>query len=643
MNELMRDEEAFMKKKVQMFCMLVFLVFVGAWIVLDKDKEVVFRLDENAVPIIWVKCDTGVIEVSAWKEEVSGNTYFFLPSFVSSNTVYFGNLSENKLHIDGRSIKSDAKLEWQEERVYKFEITDTEKNIKKYNIKFLKSANVPTLFIDTDSGNMEYINDGKEKEENGRISIIAENGMTEYKGKLTGISGRGNSTWSRAKKPYSFSLGRAESLCGMEAGKKWNLLALFHEGNKMNGKVALDMGEAVGLAYTSQSVWVDLYLNGEYAGIYLLAEPVTVGKGRVEVYDLEKENAALNDNWWSAPTFCEEKEKGYLINNGENVTGGYLIEKDFPSYYEVEPAGFVTDSEACFTIKSPKNASKEQVTYIHGYMQQIEDMIMMGEPDYDTYIDLDSFTKRFIVDEIAWSYDTGVTSMYFYKERDNTMLYAGPVWDYDLAFGETSTACVGAKMVDYEETIVNNIRDGYEKLNWYSYLYEDEEFYTTMLDNYREFLPWLEELLEVKIDEYAKQIKQSVRLDSVRWEHEALPGNKSGIYVEFDNNVRYLKFFLAKRLNYLNERWGVEYKEFEIPCNGQMHEVKFEADGQIIGSIQILDGQELKELPQIESEEAVSWCFSYSDEPYTSKLPIYEDVTLYAKWGDLGFGDSHDK
>ena len=624
-------EEAFMKKKVQLLCMLVLLIVMGVWISLDKGKEVVFRLDENDAPVIWIKCDTGIIELSAWKDEVSEDTYFFLPSFVSGNTIYFGNLSGNKLCIDGKKINSDSKLEWQEEHVYKFDVIDTEKSAKEYNIIFLKSENVPTLFIDTDSGSLEYVNSNKENEEAGQISVITQNGMIEYQGKLTSIAGRGNSSWIREKKPYSFSLGSAQSLCGMDAGKKWNLITLFHEGSKLNNKVALEMAEAIGLAYTSQSAWVDLYLNGEYAGIYLLTEPVSVGNGRVEVYDLEEENTALNDNWWNASTFHEEKEKGYLINSGTNVTGGYLIEKDFPSYYESEPVGFMTNSNASFTIKSPKNASKEQVTYIQRYMQQIEDMIMAGEPDYDTYIDLDSFTKRFIVDEIAWNYDTGVTSMYFYKDRDNNMLYSGPVWDYDLAFGETSTTWVEGKMVDYEETIVANIRDGYEKLNWYSYLYEDEQFYKTMVDNYKEFLPYMEELIEVKIDEYAQQIKQSVRLDSVRWENEALPGNKSGIYVDFDNNIRYLKFFLAKRLNYLNERWGVEYKKIEIPCNGQMHEVKFEVDGKIIESIQILDGQEIKEFPQIESEEAVRWWFSYSDEPYTSKLPIYEDVILYAK------------
>ena len=620
-----------MKKKVQLLCMLVLLIFMGVWMLFDKGKEVVFRLDENDAPVIWIKCDTGIIELSAWKDEVSEDTYFFLPSFVSGNTVYFGNLSGNRLSIDGKKINSDSKLEWQEEHVYRFEVIDTEKSTKEYNIIFLKSANVPTLFIDTDSGNMEYLNSNKENEEAGQISVITENGMMEYQGKLTSIAGRGNSSWSCAKKPYSFSLGSAQSLCGMDAGKKWNLLSLFYEGSKMHNKFALEMAEAIGLAYTSQSVWVDLYLNGEYAGIYLLAEPVSVGNGGVEVYDLEKENTALNDKWWNASRFHEKKEKGYLINSGANVTGGYLIEKDYLWYYESEPVGFMTNSNACFTIKSPKNASKEQMTYIHSYMQQIEDMIMAGEPDYDTYIDLDSFTKRFIVDEIAWNYDTGVTSMYFYKDRDNNMVYSGPVWDYDLAFGETSTTWAEGKMVDYEETIVTNVREGDEKLNWYSYLYKDEQFYKTMVDNYKEFLPYMEEIIEVKIDEYAQQIKQSVRLDSIRWENEALSGNKSGIYVDFDNNIRYLKYFLAKRLNYLNERWGVEYKEFEIPRNDQMHEVKFEVDGKIIESIQILDGQEIKEFPQIESEEEVMWWFSYSDEPYTSKLPIYEDVILYAK------------
>ncbi|MBQ6886828.1 MAG: CotH kinase family protein, partial [Lachnospiraceae bacterium] len=594
-------------------------------------KEVVFRLDENGAPVLWIKCDTGIIELNAWIDEVSENTYFFLPSFVNDDTIYFGNLSGNKLNIDGNKIKTDSKLEWQEEHAYRFEVTDAEKNVKKHNIIFLKSANVPTLFIDTDSGSMEYLNSGKENVEAGQISVIAENGRIDYQGKLPSIAGRGNSSWSCAKKTYSFNLSSAQSLCGMDSGKKWNLLSLFQEGSKLNNKVVLEMAEAMELTYTPQSVWVDLYLNGEYAGIYLLTESVSVGKGRVEVFDLEKENTALNNQWWSASTFHEEKEKGYLINGGANVTGGYLIEKDYVWYYESEPTGFVTDSNACFTIKSPKNASKEQVSYIHSYVQKIEDMIMEGVPDYDNCIDLDSFAKRFIIDEIAWNYDAGVTSMYFYKERDNDKLYSGPVWDYDLAFGETSTTWVEGKMSDYEETIVTNLRDEYEKLNWYSYLYEDERFYAAVVDKYRDFLPYMEELINVRIDEYAQQIKQAVKLDSVRWKNENMSGNKPGIYVEFDNNIRYLKFFLAKRLNYLNERWGVEYKEFEIPCNGQMHEVKFEADGKVIESIQVLDGQEIIKFPQFEPGKELGWYFSYSDEPYTSKLPIYEDVTLYAK------------
>ena len=77
------------------------------------------------------------------------------------------------MNIDGNKIKTDSKLEWQEEHSYRFEVTDAEKNVKKHNIIFLKSANVPTLFIDTDSGSMEYLNSGKENVEAGQISVIA--------------------------------------------------------------------------------------------------------------------------------------------------------------------------------------------------------------------------------------------------------------------------------------------------------------------------------------------------------------------------------------------------------------------------------------------------------------------------------------
>lgn len=66
-----------MKKKVQLLCVLVLLIFMGVWIFLDRGKEVVFRLDENGAPVLWIKCDTGIIELNAWIDEVSENTYFF--------------------------------------------------------------------------------------------------------------------------------------------------------------------------------------------------------------------------------------------------------------------------------------------------------------------------------------------------------------------------------------------------------------------------------------------------------------------------------------------------------------------------------------------------------------------------------------
>lgn len=71
----------------------------------------------------------------------------------------------------------------------------------------------------------------------------------------------------------------------MELGKKWNLLALFYEWDRMHTKIALDMAREMGITCTPESTWVDLYCNGQYVGLYLLTETVSVGDGRVEIHD----------------------------------------------------------------------------------------------------------------------------------------------------------------------------------------------------------------------------------------------------------------------------------------------------------------------------------------------------------------------
>lgn len=566
-----------------------------------------------------------------WENEVDGSYYFFLPAFEQGRVAKIVIPKGEKVWMNQESVKNGQKIELTEQAAYQFEVKmEAGGGSQEYEVIFMCSANIPALFIDTESGSMEYLLESKENEESGTIKVIGAGGELQYKGRVERLSGRGNSTWLEFhKKSFALKLQEKKALCGLETGKRWNLLALYEEGSRMGTKIAMDMAQYMGLKYTSGMTWVDLYLNGEYAGNYILSETVTVGEGRVEIYDLEEENARNNPVLDSVPRFEEENSKGYELEHVETVDGGFLLEKDFSVYYEKEGSGFVTDSGNCFSIKAPEHASREQVEYIRSYIQKIEDSIENGDKEYLNYIDLDSFAKRFLVDEISLDGDANISSMYFYKEKGDDTLYAGPVWDYDNGMGECNSGWAEGHCVDYEWSTRYPFKP--ERLEWTTLLYGQPEFFEAMRANYIVLLSFMDELLEMRIDEYAETVRASVAMDRARWQNEDLTECMPGNYLSFDNNIRYLKYYLAKRLNYLNGEWEIYGMDFAVEGNGKIHTVNLMVDDKIIGSIPVMDGDIIQELPALDEEKYWGWYFTYSKEKYRTSLPIYEDCTLFAR------------
>lgn len=587
--------------------------------------------DEN--PYIAVRTENSENRIRLWQDEEGGSAYFFLPSCVTHHRVKFGDLGSKSVRIDGELFEEGDIFTWEEDREYQVAITDGAYDVRTYPLTFMKSENIPAVFIDTESGNMEYLHENKYNEETGDICVVRENGNTEYQGKLERISGRGNITWEFEKKPYTFKLSEKYPLCGLEQGDKWRLLALWLEGTKLDNKIAMDLAEEMGLKYSVQGTWVDLYLNGEYAGNYLLTESISVGEGRVDIHDLEKDNKQYNEDLAHAATYEEKDNKGYLIDNGNDITGGYLIEKENSEYYKSEICGFETSIGNKFTIQAPQHASGDQVKYIQEYVDIIDRMVQNGMTEVWEYLDQDSFVKRFLLDEISLDIDTGVTSMYFYKERDDDKLYSGPAWDYDNAFSDGRSNQLGNVGYDYEHTVLEDCDNDSDRLNWYSKLYDTPEIQQHIIEEYTDLLPFFEELLDHRIDEYANLIDASVKMDQALWSHEDGEETFCGKYANYDARVKYTKYFIAKCLNWLCTRWGVEHEEFATPSNGEMHTVTFENYEGVYAVMEIMDGTELENPPEYDESVFQGWENRYNKERYRRQIPIYEDIVFYnGRW-----------
>lgn len=620
-----------MRKRNYLLLMLVIFLGLGLLYGNYVGKNRVFLAIDGGGPYVAIHQERSVNRVDLWQDEEEKKDYFFLPSCVRAPRVKLKGLEENKIWIDGTLYEEGDIFRWEEEREYQMQVTNADYEVRTYAVTFMRSANIPAVFIHTDSGSMEDLNADKENEETGEICIVREDGNTEYQGRLERISGRGNSTWNYEKKPYALKLAEKSPLCGLDRSDRWRLLALWREGSKMDNKIAMDLAQEMGMAYSTQGAWIDLYLNGEYAGCYLLTESVSVGEGRVDIYDLEKDNKRYNKDIDNATPYQEENSKGYLIENGDNITGGYLIEKDHPKHYAAEANGFVTPAGEQFTINAPRHASREQVEYIRACVENIERMVLEGDPQIWEYLDLDSFARRFLLEEVVLNTDAGLTSMFFYKEQNDGKLYSGPMWDYDNSLGERNSDSEAG--YDYTLSIVETTENASNVLDWYARLYENPQLRARVVEEYRKILPFFEELLESGIDEYAEWIGASLKMDSVLWADKNIKGDSTGKYPEYADNIKYLKYFIARRLNWLCERWDVAHEEFPVPSDGSMHTVTFANYEGVIDTMEIMDGQELEHPLEYDESMYQGWTDEYTGERYRRQIPIYADTVFYnAKW-----------
>ena len=148
-----------------------------------------------------------------------------------------------------------------------------------------------------------------------------------------------------------------------------------------------------------------------------------------------------------------------------------------------------------------------------------------------------------------------------------------------------------------------------------------------MVTLYREkALPYLNDLLDHRLDEMVSQSRASIAMDRVRWEDNE---NRYQYYEEYDNSVRFLKYFIEQRRNFLNEVWleGANY-----------HNLSFVVDGEVWQRYCIKDGELPTDEPvpvRYASNSLFMGWLSENGVPYDMYKPIYEDITFYAVWQEL--------
>ena len=388
---------------------------------------------------------------------------------------------------------------------------------------------MPIVAINTDSGDpitskTEYVT--------GSISVLGCEQQYELHNKDMEIRGRGNNSWTAyPKKSYKIKLAEKENLFGLGAGKErvWVLLANHCDQSLLRNHMALELSRYFqGIAWGPASTSVEVYFNGEYAGVYLLAEEIKVSGDRVDIQD----------------------------TNADAVDTGYLVE--LSNYAEGDIFQVARRNYQIHSTLSKNGATKrKQINYIKQYIQQCHDALEDGdEVKFRELVDVDSFLATYLVEEIVKNLDSQWDSFYLYKDAGGKLCF-GPVWDFDLSLGNANE---GAEF--YEGIFVGNgqgSKNGPDA--WFTLAMQQTWFRELVAEKWKEVYDSVAQMPQFILDE-GKIGLASYKRNFKRWDIFGTVQNREPEDIvalhTYKAHYEYLAQWTANRIAWLDETFRNE-------------------------------------------------------------------------------------
>ncbi len=522
------------KKPIRLMCLAVMLLCITVILYrVNYNEEDIDRMDSEAASewsaqgmndFLPVQLRTGsggsVQNIKLFRtQEIC---YAFLPAYADlSGLVCSYEAAVSSVSLDGQIIPMGQTLESVETgRTYELVITDREHNVLQYPLVFLQSENIPAVFIDTSSGSMDYVNAVKGNEEPGHFTCITAEGAVDSQSVVSRIKGRGNTSWSSNGKrnQYNVRLKETVGVLGMDSARNWVLQSNKFDDSMMKNKLSYDFARDIGVPYAVDSKFADLYLNGEYMGTYLICEKVEVAENRIDTsnqYMIERDDRT------------DPRDKNAVEREDSQI----------PQVQSVEtPYGY-------FAVHNPENMSEGENSYITDYLGSTSWSIenAQNSDDFINYIDVDSFAKLYIMNEISNDPDANRLSSFYYKEDErNSKLTAGPVWDFDWAYGYDARSQV-IEVSGFDE-------------GWFVDLYKSEMFQSSLCNTFRTIM---QEIYPNYNKDYFEEMKNdllpSYCMTMIRWQESEDTDSAAGRLKEA---VDALQEYFTKRIEYLGKAFS---------------------------------------------------------------------------------------
>ena len=318
----------------------------------------------------------------------------------------------------------------------------------------------------------------------GSIRIDGKGTFADLPEMETEVKGRGNSTWSWEKKPYALKLSKKAEVLGMPKHKRWCMIANYMDKTLLRNRVAHYIASRTSLQWTPRTQFAEFWFNGEFQGNYLVVEQIKVDENRLNIDELTTDD-----------------------NEGDAVTGGYLLEMD--SYFDEMNKFRSLYSDMPVNIKSPDEAiTAAQFQYIQTYFNEADNLLF--DKDYrdpSAMFDIGSFVDYWIVNELMGNQEIKHPKSFYVHKPRLGKLTAGPIWDFD--YGTLTLANAETWMV--KETSM-----------WYSRLFQSRAIRRLARERWEALYPFLKTVPDY-IDAQRDYIADSARRNFDLWPEISIP------------------------------------------------------------------------------------------------------------------------
>ncbi|MFO1326302.1 MAG: CotH kinase family protein [Rubrivivax sp.] len=354
------------------------------------------------------------------------------------------------------------------------------------------------------------------------------------------VRGRGNTTWDKPKNPYKLqfsndaSYARVPDVLGMKKNRNWALLADWFDRSLMRNQLALSLGNSAafrdGLRWSPSGQHVEVWLNGDYVGVYLLTEDIRIDAARLDLHKMSTAAA------------------------GTDIDGGYIVEVDQRlDCYKGDDLDLqlVTGAGVPICIDTPDEGAitPRQLAYIKAELQRTEDDLY-GPRRLDR-LHRESFVDWYLLQELLRNNDGQFySSDFLWKDGSSAadpadrLLHMGPLWDFDRAAGN----------VNYNGNWQVEgcwVSKG-DRPNWYAALFQNPEFLDLTLQRWKAKRRAIEDFVRGGTAAFERRLQGAQQRNFDRWPILREPLESFYVFGSHAEEVAFLRQFLLARMMWLD-------------------------------------------------------------------------------------------